>query len=125
MLALSAMPGKAAAQTVDGEVVRINAPESKMSLRHGPIPKLDMDSMTMVFRVQDPAMLTIVKVGDKVKFEADRRGRAAHDHKVTREMIGGRPAAACFRLPGGRPCHRIPDPVGAIAAPSQALPKWT
>ena len=26
----------------------------------------------MVFRVQDPAMLKGVKVGDKVKFEADR-----------------------------------------------------
>jgi len=31
-----------------------------------------MDSMTMVFRVQDPKMLDTVKVGDKVKFEADR-----------------------------------------------------
>ncbi|CKY53804.1 Uncharacterized conserved protein [Mycobacterium tuberculosis] len=28
--------------------------------------------MTMVFRVQDPAMLKTVKVGDKVKFDADR-----------------------------------------------------
>jgi Cu/Ag efflux protein CusF len=28
--------------------------------------------MTMVFRVQDPAMLKQVKVGDKVQFEADR-----------------------------------------------------
>ena len=28
--------------------------------------------MTMVFRAQDPAMLKAVKVGDKVKFEADR-----------------------------------------------------
>ena len=30
------------------------------------------ESMTMVFRVQDPAMLKQVKVGDKVQFEADR-----------------------------------------------------
>ena len=28
--------------------------------------------MTMVFRVQDPAMLKQVKVGDKVKFEVER-----------------------------------------------------
>ena len=28
--------------------------------------------MTMVFRVQDPAMLKAVKAGDKVKFDADR-----------------------------------------------------
>lgn len=30
------------------------------------------DGMTMVFRAQDPAMLTAVKAGDKVKFDADR-----------------------------------------------------
>lgn len=28
--------------------------------------------MTMIFRVQDPAMLKQVKVGDKVQFEAER-----------------------------------------------------
>jgi Cu(I)/Ag(I) efflux system periplasmic protein CusF len=45
-----------------------------MTLKHGAIKKLDMDEngMTMVFRVQDPAMLKPVKVGDKVQFEADR-----------------------------------------------------
>jgi Cu/Ag efflux protein CusF len=31
-----------------------------------------MDGMTMVFAVAEPAMLKAVKVGDKVKFEADR-----------------------------------------------------
>jgi Cu/Ag efflux protein CusF len=30
------------------------------------------EGMTMVFRVQDPALLKKVKVGDKVKFDADR-----------------------------------------------------
>jgi Cu/Ag efflux protein CusF len=30
------------------------------------------DNMTMVFRVQDPAMLKQVKVGDKVLFAAER-----------------------------------------------------
>ena len=75
MLALAAsMPGTALAQTVpaDGQVTKINAKENKITLRHGPIKNLDMDSMTMVFRVKDPAMLKQVKVGDKVKFEADR-----------------------------------------------------
>lgn len=43
-------------------------------MKHGPIKNLDMDEdgMTMVFRVQDPAMLKQVKVGDKVQFEAER-----------------------------------------------------
>ena len=57
---------------VDGQVTRIDQAAGKITMRHGPIKSLDMDAMTMVFRVQDPAMLKGVKVGDKVKFEADR-----------------------------------------------------
>jgi Cu(I)/Ag(I) efflux system protein CusF len=57
---------------LDGQVTKIDAKQNKITLQHGPIKNLDMDSMTMVFRVQDPAMLKQVKVGDKVKFEADR-----------------------------------------------------
>jgi Cu/Ag efflux protein CusF len=57
---------------VDGQVTKIDQAQGKVTLRHGPIKKLDMDSMTMVFRVQDAAMLKGIKVGDKVKFEADR-----------------------------------------------------
>jgi Cu/Ag efflux protein CusF len=53
--------------------VKIDEAAGKITLKHGPIKKLDMDEgMTMVFRVQDPAMLKTVKVGDKVKFDADR-----------------------------------------------------
>jgi Copper binding periplasmic protein CusF len=36
------------------------------------LANLDMPSMTMVFRVKDPAMLDQVKEGDKIKFSADR-----------------------------------------------------
>jgi Cu(I)/Ag(I) efflux system protein CusF len=57
---------------VEGEVMKINADAGKMTLRHAPIPNLDMDSMQMVFRVADPSMLSAVAVGDKVEFEADR-----------------------------------------------------
>lgn len=57
---------------VKGEVVKIDRPAGKMTLRHGPIKHLDMDSMTMVFRVADPAFLSKVKAGDRVEFEADR-----------------------------------------------------
>jgi Cu/Ag efflux protein CusF len=56
----------------DGQVTKIDAANQKMTLRHGPIKNLDMDSMTMVFRVKDPSVLKSLKVGDKVKFEADR-----------------------------------------------------
>jgi Cu(I)/Ag(I) efflux system protein CusF len=59
---------------VSGEVKKIDEPAGKITLKHGPIKNLDMDEdgMTMVFRVQDPAMLKQVKVGDKVEFEAER-----------------------------------------------------
>ena len=62
------------AQSVNGEVKKIDEAASKITLKHGPIKALDMmdDTMTMVFTVQDAAMLKQVKVGDKVKFDADR-----------------------------------------------------
>ena len=68
-----ALPALAQGELVDGQVTRIDASAGKITIRHGPLKKFDMDDgMTMVFRVQDPAMLKQVKVGDKVKFEADK-----------------------------------------------------
>jgi Cu(I)/Ag(I) efflux system protein CusF len=58
---------------VNGRVTKIDESAGKITLKHGPIKKLDMnEGMTMAFRVQDPAMLKQVKVGDRVKFDADR-----------------------------------------------------
>jgi Cu/Ag efflux protein CusF len=58
---------------IDGQVTKIDESAGKITIKHGPIKKLDMDEgMTMVFRVQDPAMLKGLKAGDKVKFEPDR-----------------------------------------------------
>jgi Cu/Ag efflux protein CusF len=74
-LSLAALPQMTTAQSdmVDGQVTKIDDSAGKITLKHGPIKKLDMDEgMTMVFKAQDPAMLKSVKVGDKVKFEADR-----------------------------------------------------
>ncbi|MCK1711636.1 MULTISPECIES: copper-binding protein [unclassified Bradyrhizobium] len=76
-LALSLLfPPSASAQDamVKGEVKKIDQAAGKITLSHGPIKNLDMtdENMTMVFRVQDPAMLKQVKVGDKVQFAAER-----------------------------------------------------
>ena len=72
-LLLTASMALAQASTVKGEVRKIDETAGKITLKHGPIKSLDMDEgMTMVFRVQDPAMLKQVKVGDKVEFEAER-----------------------------------------------------
>ena len=69
------LPTMTAAQSamINGQVTKIDESAGKITLKHGPIKKLDMDEgMTMVFRVQDAAMLKAVKVGDRVKFDADR-----------------------------------------------------
>jgi Cu/Ag efflux protein CusF len=62
----------AQATLTDGEVKKVDASAKKITIKHGPMKKFDMeDGMTMVYGVQDPAMLTAVKAGDKVKFDAE------------------------------------------------------
>jgi Cu/Ag efflux protein CusF len=56
----------------EGEVRRIDKVQGKVTLRHGEIKNLEMPPMTMVFKVQDAAALDKLKVGDKVKFRADK-----------------------------------------------------
>lgn len=58
----------------DGEVRKVDKDAGKLTIKHGPIPSVDMPPMTMVFRVKDPAMLDAVKAGDKVKFDAQKVG---------------------------------------------------
>ncbi len=60
-------------ELIDGQVTKIDVSAGKITIRHGPLKKFDMDDgMTMVFRAADPAMLTAVKAGDKVKFVPER-----------------------------------------------------
>jgi Cu(I)/Ag(I) efflux system protein CusF len=59
---------------VNGEVKKVDETAKKITLKHGAIKNLGMeeDGMTMVFRVLDPLMLKQVKVGDKIRFAAER-----------------------------------------------------
>lgn len=57
-----------------GRIESINTSEGKVKLKHGPIPKFDMPGMTMVFRVQDPKLLTQIKVGDEVGVTLEKSG---------------------------------------------------
>jgi Cu(I)/Ag(I) efflux system protein CusF len=72
-LALCAWSQSAVAQSlIDGQVTKVDLSAGNVTIKHGPIKKLDMDQgMTMVFHAQDPAMLKAVKAGDKVKFDAE------------------------------------------------------
>lgn len=65
-------PASAALPEVAAEVLRIQADQGKITLRHAAIPNLDMAPMTMVFRVADSSWLTTFKPGDPVLFTVDQ-----------------------------------------------------
>ena len=72
---LVGIPTRAGAQAedfIDGQVTKVDQGAGKITIKHGPIPKLGMDQgMTMVFRAGDPVMLKTVKAGDRIKFAPD------------------------------------------------------
>jgi Cu/Ag efflux protein CusF len=65
-------PSQPAGPLVPGRVEKVDSAAGKITIEHGPIPNLDMEAMTMVFRAGDPAMLKQVKRGDRVRFTAER-----------------------------------------------------
>ncbi len=65
-----------AGEMADGEIRKVNKDAKKLTIRHGPIPSMDMPPMTMVYQVKDDALLDQVKDGDKVKFTAEKIGGA-------------------------------------------------
>ncbi|RQZ34744.1 RND transporter [Burkholderia sp. Bp9090] len=68
--------GDAKREMSHGEIRKVDAAAGKLTIKHGPLENLGMDAMTMVFKVKDPAMLSQVKVGDKVDFVAADVGGA-------------------------------------------------
>jgi len=75
-------PTKAASAAMsEGEVRKVDKAAGRITLKHGPVPSIDMPPMTMVFVAEDPAMLDRVKVGDRVRFAADKVGDV---YRVTR-----------------------------------------
>jgi len=75
LMLLAGMPQAAIGQSdmVAGQVTKVDESAGKITIKHGPIKKFEMDEgMTMVFRAQDPAMLKTVKPGDRVRFVPER-----------------------------------------------------
>lgn len=78
------MPAKPATNTpasamplVDGEIRKLDPAAGLVVLKHGDIPNLAMPGMTMGFDVADKKMLNGLKVGDKVRFQAEMiKGKA-------------------------------------------------
>jgi Cu/Ag efflux protein CusF len=61
-----------ATDSTEAEVRKVDLAARKITLKHGEIKNLEMPPMTMVFQVPDPALLGGIKVGDKVRFTADK-----------------------------------------------------
>ncbi|MBE0589981.1 MAG: hypothetical protein CVU36_04170 [Betaproteobacteria bacterium HGW-Betaproteobacteria-9] len=57
---------------VAAEVRKVDLGAGKITLKHGEIPNLEMPPMTMVFQIRNPAQLGQIKVGDKVRFTAEK-----------------------------------------------------
>ena len=57
---------------IEAAVRKADKEQAKITLKHGPMPNIEMPGMTMVFRVKEPAMLDRVQTGDKVRFAADK-----------------------------------------------------
>ena len=68
-----AIGGSALAQEyVKGEVVKVDAKQQKLTIKHEPLTNLDMPAMTMVFVVAEDGMIEKVKAGQAIEFTADR-----------------------------------------------------
>jgi len=70
------MPMATSADMAEGEIRKVDMDAKKITIKHGPIKNLDMPGMTMVFQVKDPALLDKAKVGEKMRFKAERSGGA-------------------------------------------------
>ena len=70
----SAAETSPAATMSEGEIRRLDPETGKLTIRHGEIRNLDMPPMTMVFMVRDKALLSGLKVGDRIRFAASNEG---------------------------------------------------
>ena len=73
VIALGVVPLPAFAESfVRGVVEEITTEPQRLTIAHDAIPNLEMEAMTMVFRIADPAMLDDLAVGQQIEFEAER-----------------------------------------------------
>ena len=56
------------ARKVNAEIRKIDIDNGKVTLKHEALTQFNMGAMTMVFRVDDPALLKSFSEGDRVRF---------------------------------------------------------
>lgn len=72
LLSLSAAFGAFAEEFTKGVVNKVDTKAKKVTIKHEDLKNLDMPAMTMVFRVEDPALLEKLKEGSNIEFVAER-----------------------------------------------------
>ncbi|WFU88691.1 copper-binding protein [Rhizobium sp. CC1099] len=72
LLSLSTASGAFAQEFTKGVVNKVDTKAKKVTIKHEDLKGLDMPAMTMVFRVEDPALLEKLKEGSNIEFVAER-----------------------------------------------------
>lgn len=67
-----ALGSAAQTPTAGGEVVKLDKPAGRITLKHAGIQQIDMPPMTMAFRVREGRLLDDVAVGDRVRFVVEK-----------------------------------------------------
>lgn len=72
LLAASFASGAFAEEFTKGTIKKVDLKAQKVTLMHEALKNLDMPAMTMVFQVNDEAVLKRLKKGETIEFIADR-----------------------------------------------------
>lgn len=70
-IAVGDQMAQAEVEYTTGTIKKVDAEAGKVTITHGPLAKLDMPAMTMVFRA-DAAMIDSMSEGQEIEFVADR-----------------------------------------------------
>ena len=91
-LALFSCAALAQSASADGEIRKVDIKGSRVIIKHGDWKGMDMQAMTMAFRLPDAAMLEGFKASDKVRFTIKKDGRdyvlTAIEHASTNSPNG-------------------------------------
>jgi Cu/Ag efflux protein CusF len=84
------------AQMVDGEVTKVDESAGKITIKHGPIKKFDMEGgMTMVFPGPGAAQAGQARRQDQIRSRQSEW--SVHRHEDREEKVGDAPSPACVR----------------------------
>ena len=74
-----------AVEWTKGEIRRIDPDNKKITIRHQEIKSLDMPEMSMVFQVENIALLQGLNVNDRVEFVAEMKDKKYFVKEIRQE----------------------------------------